>query len=343
MDSLLLVTVVTLRFLCKMDSSELKIPDYYEIQDSKKEWKTMNSMSLRKRLPAAIRMLSTNSSKFHDLRNPSVPPSLANEGFQDLKGFSTYIFITGSQHAFLPPFLEAYNLSEDSPQTLLQNARYISYYSSQNASSIYRAITSSKDEKFLATRTLLNFTKTSPVNLTCQVQLLVDMLAMNEHNNEAIEGIIVLPRLDAITKPLGFFTWDPRSIVRDLLPFAKDVRFFHNVHMLRIFNNAHDSLAMDPVHMDIGLASIRVSSHAKRSIRNVLISSNIMSSGQIKSRDLHTSMNFVLDDASLDEPKAAQTNVAHVRVDIHEDLIPEFYPEEIFVILNKLVIKKSAA
>ena len=83
----------------------------------------------------------------------------------------------------------------------------------------------------LATPTLLNFTKTSPVNLTSQVQLLVDMLAMNEHNNEAIEGIIVLPRRDAITKPLGFFTWDPRSIVGDLLPFAKDVNFFDNVHM----------------------------------------------------------------------------------------------------------------
>ena len=137
-------------------------------------------------------------------------------------------------------------------------------------------------------QTLLNFTKTSPVNLTSQVQLLVDMLAMNEHNNEAIEGIIVLPRLDAITKPLGFFTWDPRSIVRDLLPFAKDVKFFDNVHILRISNNAHDSLAMDPVHMDIGLASIRVSSHAKRSIRNVLISSNIMLSNMWYSESAST-------------------------------------------------------
>ena len=143
----------------------------------------MNSMSLKKKLPPTIRMLSRNSSKVHDLRNPSVPPSLANEGFQDLKGFSTHIFSTGSQHAFLPPFLEAYNLSEDSHQTLLQNARYISYYNSPNASSIYRVITSTEDKKFLPTPTLLHFNKTSPVNLTSQVQLLVDMLAMNEHNN----------------------------------------------------------------------------------------------------------------------------------------------------------------
>ena len=92
--------------------------------------------------------------------------------------------------------------------------------------------------------------------------------------------------------------------------------------------------------MDIGLASIRVSSHAKQSIRNVLISSNIMLSGPIKSRDLHTSMSFVLDEASFDEPKAAPTNVAHVPVDIHEDLMPEFSPDEIFVFLNKLVMKK---
>ena len=62
-----------------------------------------------------------------------------------------------------------------------------------------------------------------------------------------------------------------------------------------------------------------------------------MLSGPTKSRDLHTSMNFVLDDALLDKPKAAPTNVAHVRVDIHEDLIPEFSPGEIFVFLNKLV------
>ena len=59
------------------------------------------------------------------------------------------------------------------------------------------------------------------MNLTSQFQLSIDMLAMNEHNNDAIEGIIVLPRLDAITKPLGSFTCYPRSIVRDLLPFAK--------------------------------------------------------------------------------------------------------------------------
>ena len=51
-------------------------------------------------------------------------------------------------------------------------------------------------------------------------------------------------------------------------------------------------------------------------------------------------MNFVLGDASLDEPKGAPTNVAHVRVDIQEDLIPEFSPDEIFVFLNKLVMKK---
>ena len=65
-----------------------------------------------------------------------------------------------------------------------------------------------------------------------------------------------------------------------------------------------------------------------------------MLSGPTKSRDLHTSMNFVLDDALLDKPKAAPTNVAHVRVDIHEDLIPEFSPGEIFVFLNKLVMKE---
>ena len=51
LDTLLLVTVVTLRLLFKMDSSELKIPDYYEAQDSKKEWKTMNTHSLKKKLP----------------------------------------------------------------------------------------------------------------------------------------------------------------------------------------------------------------------------------------------------------------------------------------------------
>ena len=155
-------------------------------------------------------MLSTKSSKVHDLRNPSVPPSLSKEGLKDLNGFTTHIFTTGSQHAFLLPYLVEFNLSEDSRQTLLQSARYISFYNSPNASSIYRTITSTQNKKFFATPTLLNLTKTSLINLTTQVQLLIDILAVNEHNNEPIEGVIVLPRLDAITKPHGFFTWDPR-------------------------------------------------------------------------------------------------------------------------------------
>ena len=247
-----------------MENTDVKTPDYFEVHNTKAEWKTMNLTFLKEKLPSPVRMLSTNSSKVHDLRNPSVPPSLSKEGFKDLNGFTTLIFTTGSQHAFLLPYLEEYNLSEDSRQTLLQSARYISFYNSPNASSIYHTITSTQSKKFFATPTLLNFTKTSPINLTTQVQLLIDMLAMNEHNNEPIEGVIVLPRLDAITEPHGFFTWDPRGILRDLLTFAKDVKFFDNVHMFRISNNSHDSLSMDPVHMDIHLASIPVSSHAKR-------------------------------------------------------------------------------
>ena len=259
-----------------MENTDIKTPDYFEVQDTKAEWKTMNLTSLKKKLPSTVRMLSTNSSKVHDPRNPSVPPSLSNEGFKDPNYFTTHIFTTGSQHAYLPPYLEEYNLSEDSRKTLLQSARYMSVCNSPNASSIYRPITSTQSKKNFATPTLLIFTKTSPINLTTQVQLLIDMLAMNEDNNEPLEGVIVLPRLDAITKPNGFVTWDPRGIVRNLLTFAKDVKFFDSVHMFRISNNSHNSLSMDPVHMDIGLASIRVSSHAKRSIRNILLANNIM-------------------------------------------------------------------
>ena len=124
-------------------------------------------------------MLFTNSSKVDDLRNPSVPLSLSKEGLEDVNGFTTHIFTTGSQHAFLPPYLEECNLSEDSEQTLLQGARYITYYNSPNTSSIYRTITSTQSKRFFATPTLLNVTKTSPINVTTQVQLLIDMLAMN--------------------------------------------------------------------------------------------------------------------------------------------------------------------
>ena len=341
----LLVTILhdapfLLQLLLKMENTDVQTPDYFEVQDTKAEWKTMNLTSLKKKLPSTVRMLSTNSSKVHDLRNPSAPPSLSKEGFKDLNGLTTHIFTTGSQHPFLPPYLEEYNLSEDSRQTLLQSAHYISFYNSPNASSIYRTITSTQSKKFFATPTLLNFTKTSPINLTRLVQLLIGMLAMNEHNNEPIEGVIVLPRLDAITKPHGFFTWDPRGTVRDLLTFAKEVKFFDNVHMFRISNNSHNSLSMDPVHMDIGLASIRVSSHAKRSIRNILLAKNIMLPGLTQSRDLLTSMDLVLKDEPQETPHATPTNVVYVRLDIHEDLLPEASPNEIFIFINKLSMKK---
>ena len=178
-------------------------------------------------------------------------------------------------------------------------------------------------QKVYATPTLLLFTKTRLINVTTQVQLLIDMLAMNQHNNEPIKGIVVLPRLDAITKPHGFFTWDPRGIVRDLLMFARDVKFFHNVHMFCICNNFKDSLSMDPVHMDMGFASICVSSHAKRSIGNVLLSNNIMLPGGTQSCDLLTSMDLVLREEPQESPHVTHINVFHVRVDIHEDLLPE--------------------
>ena len=341
----LLVTILhdapfLLQLLLKMENTDVKTPDYFEVQDTKAEWKTMNLTSLKKKLPSTVRMLSTNSSKVHDLRNPSVPPSLSNEGFQDLNGFTTHIFTMGLRHAFLPPYLEEYNLSEDCRPTLLQSARYITFYNSQNASSIYRTITSTQSKKFFATPTLLNFTKTSPINLTTQVQLLIKMLTMNEHNNEPIEGVIVLPRLDAITKPHGLFTWDLRGIVRDLHTFAKDVKFFYNVHMFRISNNSHDSLSMDPVHMDIDLASIRVSGHAKKSVRNVLLANNIMLPGLTQSRDLLTSMDLVLKDKPQETPHATPTNVVYVRVDIHEDLLPEASPNDLFIFINKLSMKK---
>ena len=233
-------------------------------------------------------------------------------------------------------------MSEDSRQTLLQSARYISFYNSPTASSIYHTITCTQSKKFFATPTLLNFTKTSPINLTTQVQLLIDMLAMNEHNNEPIEGVIVLRRLDAITIPHGFFTWDPKGIVRDLLTFAKDVKFFDNVHLCQtcISNNSHDALSMDPVHMDIGLASIHVSSHSKRSTRNVLLANNIMLPGLTQSRDLLTSMDLVLKDEPQEIPHPTPTNVVYVRVDIHEDSLPEASPNEIFIFINKLCMKR---
>ena len=107
----LLVTILhdapfLLQLLLKFENTDVKTPDYFEVQDTKAEWKTMNLTSLKKKLPSTVRMLSTNSSKVHDLRNPSVPPSLSKEGFKDLNGFTTHIFTTGSQHAFLPSYLE---------------------------------------------------------------------------------------------------------------------------------------------------------------------------------------------------------------------------------------------
>ena len=163
----LLVTILhdapfLLQLLLKMENTDVETPDYFEVQDTEAEWKTMNLTSLKKKLPSTVRMLSTNSSKVHDLRNPSVPPSLSKEGFEDLNGFTTHTFTTGSQHTFLPPYLEEHNLSEDSRQTRLQSARYISFYNSPNASSIYRTITSTQSKTFFATPTLLNFTKQAP-------------------------------------------------------------------------------------------------------------------------------------------------------------------------------------
>ena len=126
----LLVTILhdapfLLQILLKMENTDVKTPDYFEVQDTKAEWKTMNLTSLKKKLPSTVRMLSTNSSKVHDLRDPSVPPSLSKESFKDLNGFTTHIFTTGSQHAFSPPHLSEYKLSEDSRQTLLQSALYL--------------------------------------------------------------------------------------------------------------------------------------------------------------------------------------------------------------------------
>ena len=92
--------------------------------------------------------------------------------------------------------------------------------------------------------------------------------------------------------------------------------------------------------MDIGLASIRVSSHAKRSIHNILLSNNIMLLGLTQCRDLLTSMDLVLKDEPQETPHAAPTNVVFVRVDIHEDLLPKASPNEILIFINKLSMKK---
>ena len=110
--------------------------------------------------------------------------------------------------------------------------------------------------------------------------------------------------------------------------------------MFRISNNSHDSLSMDPVHMDIGLASIRVSSHAKRSIRNILLANNIMVPGLTQSRDLLTSMDLVLKDEPQETPHATPINVVYVRVDIHEDLLHEASKNNNFIFINKLSMKK---
>ena len=65
-----------------------------------------------------------------------------------------------------------------------------------------------------------------------------------------------------------------------------------------------------------------------------------MLSGLTQSRDLLTSMDLVLKDEPQEIPHTTPTNVVYVRVDIHEDLLPEASPNENFFFINKLSMKK---
>ena len=70
-----------------------------------------------------------------------------------------------------------------------------------------------------------------------------------------------------------------------------------------------------------------------------ILANNIMLPGLTQSRDLLTSMDLVLKDEPQEIPHATPTNVVYVRVDIHEDLLPDASPNENFIFIDKLCMK----
>ena len=201
-------------------------PDFFEVTNVAAEFKATNATSLKKRLPVTIRMLATATSKVHVLRNPSVASAIARDALLNLNGFSTHLFTTGTQHAFFPCYAECYH-SNEKTLDLIPKARYVADYNQPNASSLYGTIVAAPNRKFFATPTLRKF-----INVTYQTQLILDMLSMTEHSNNPIEGIIIVPRQDASYSPQNLFTWDQRSIIRDIFLFGVDIKFFDNVHMI---------------------------------------------------------------------------------------------------------------
>ena len=196
-------------------------------------------------------------------KDNSIPPlQCIFDAFEVLQGVYGHLFTDDESHVFsrhlLSPTKEKFpHISIDESLCI-----YTTQIHKQEPRPLYEKLKTLPKPHFIATPTHMNFTRTTLVNLTTQVQFIISILQLNAGGLVPFKCAVIIPSLDPKAPTPCTFVWDPRKIMTSLAKYTFCIHKYSKGHQSQVSSDLSSILEF-PNELPYDLLIFYLSSHCE--------------------------------------------------------------------------------
>ena len=179
-------------------------------------------------------------------KDNSIPPlQCIFDAFEVLQGVYGHLFTDDESHVFSKHLLSP--TKEKFPHISIDESLciYTTQIHKQEPRPLHEKLKTLPKPHFIATPTHMNFTHTTLVNLTTQVQFIISILQLNAGGLVPFKCAKIIPSLDPKAPTPCTFVWDPRKIMTSLAKYTFCIHKYFKGHQSQVSSD-HSSILEFP-------------------------------------------------------------------------------------------------
>ena len=196
-------------------------------------------------------------------KDNSIPPlQCIFDAFEVLQGVYGHLFTDDESHVFSKHLLSP--TKEKFPHISIDESLciYTTQIHKQEPRPLYEKLKTLSKTHFIATPTHMNFTRTTLVNLTTQVQFIISILQLNAGGLVPFKCAVIIRSLDPKAPTPCRFVWDPRKIMTSLAKYTFCIHKYSKGHQSQVSSDLSSILEF-PKELPYDLLIFYLSSHCE--------------------------------------------------------------------------------
>ena len=159
------------------------------------------------------------------------------DAFEVLQGIFGHLFTDDESHVFSKHVLS--QTREQFPHIFIDEFLYIytTQIHKQEPKTLSEKLKTLPKPHFLATPTHMNFTRTTLVNLTTQVQFIISILQLNAVGLVPSKCAVIIPSLEPKGPTPCTFVWNPRKIITSVAKYTFCIHKYSKGHQSQVSND----------------------------------------------------------------------------------------------------------